>query len=281
MTIIEASKYIRHKLKDLYPLQEIDAFTGIIFNHVINYKRLDIHLNAQTSILPDHQLQIYDIIHQLESYRPIQYILGTTEFYGLNFMVNKSVLIPRPETEELVDWIINDYKGLSPKIIDIGTGSGCIPVSLAKNLPGSLITGVDISLEALEVAKENALLNDVQVKFLPLDILGNHFPEFSLFNVIVSNPPYVTVHQKDRMNSNVLDFEPHLALFVPEIDPLIFYKAIALFANKYLLENGNLYFEINEELFQETSDAIKELGFTTELRKDIHGRYRMLKAKRI
>ncbi len=281
MTIIEASKYIRHKLKDLYPIQEIDAFTAIIFNHVLNYKRLEIHLNAQTSILPDHQLQIYDIINQLESYRPIQYILGSTEFYGLNFMVNRSVLIPRPETEELVEWIINDYKGLTPKIIDIGTGSGCISVSLAKNLSGSLVTGVDISLEALEVATENALLNDVQVKFLSLDILGNHFPEFSLFNVIVSNPPYVTVHQKDRMNSNVLDFEPHLALFVPEIDPLIFYKAIALFANKYLLEDGNLYFEINEELFQETSDAIEELGFKTELRKDIHGRYRMLKAKRI
>lgn len=281
MTIVEASKYIRHKLKDLYPLQEIDAFIKIIFNHLLNYKQLEIHLNAQNSILPNHQLQIYDIINQLESSRPIQYILGSTEFYGLNFMVNKSVLIPRPETEELVEWIINDYKGLTPKIIDIGTGSGCIPVSLAKNLPGSLVTGVDISLEALEVAQENALLNDVQVKFLSLDILDNHFPEFGPFNVIVSNPPYVTEQQKDRMDRNVLDFEPHLALFVPEIDPLIFYKAIASFANKYLSEDGNLYFEINEELFQETSDAIKELGFATELRKDIHERYRMLKVKRI
>lgn len=281
MTIIEASKNIRQKLKDLYPLQEIDAFIKIIFNHLLHYKQLEIHLNAKNSLLPDHQLQIYDIINQLESYRPIQYILGSTEFYGLNFIVNKSVLIPRPETEELVEWIINDYKGLTPEIIDIGTGSGCIPVSLAKNLPGSLLTGVDISLEALEVAQENALLNDVKVKFLSLDILDNHFPEFSPFNVIVSNPPYVTVQQKDRMDRNVLGFEPHMALFVPEIDPLIFYKSIASFANKYLLKDGNLYFEINEELFKETSDAIKEFGFTTELRKDIHGRYRMLKAKRI
>lgn len=265
----------------LYPLQEIDAFTEIIFNHLLNYKRLEIHLNAQTPILPVYEMQIYDIINQLESYRPIQYILGNTEFYGLKFIVNKSVLIPRPETEELVQWIIDDYKGLTPEIIDIGTGSGCIPVSLAKNLPGSLVTGVDISLEALDVARENASINDVRVKFILLDILSNHLPEFSPFNVIVSNPPYVTVQQKDRMERNVLEFEPHLALFVPEKDPLIFYKAISSFAKKYLSINGNLYFEINEDLSQDTSNAIKELGFATELRKDIHGRYRMLKAKRL
>lgn len=281
MTIIEASRYIRNKLKDLYPLQEIDAFTEIIFNHLLNYKRLDIHLKASTPILPEHELQIYDIIHQLERYRPIQYIVGYTEFYGFKFLVNESVLIPRPETEELVEWISTDYKGSSPAIIDLGTGSGCIPVSLAKNLPGATIFGADISMEALDVASENALLNGVHVNFISLDILSNRFPEFNPFDVIVSNPPYVTLQQKDRMEHNVLDFEPHLALFVPENDPLIFYKAIGAFANSFLSPKGSLYFEINEDLFQETSNAIKELGFETELRKDIHGRYRMLKARRL
>jgi release factor glutamine methyltransferase len=281
MTIIEASRYIRNKLKDLYPLQEIDAFTEIIFNHLLSYKRLDIHLKASTPILPKHEQQIYDIIHQLERYRPIQYIVGYTEFYGLRFMVNESVLIPRPETEELVEWILTDYKGSTPDIIDLGTGSGCIPVSLAKNLPGSTIFGADISMEALVVADENALLNGVAVNFISLDILSNQFPVFKPFDVIVSNPPYVTLQQKGRMEHNVLDFEPHLALFVPENDPLIFYKAIGTFANSFLSLKGRLYFEINEDLFQETSDAIKELGFETELRKDIHGRYRMLKASRL
>jgi release factor glutamine methyltransferase len=280
MSIIEASKYIRHKLKDLYPMQEIDAFTEIIFNHLMNYKRLDIHLKAQTPILKEHELQIYNIIDQLDRYRPIQYIIGSTEFYGLRFVVNESVLIPRPETEELVEWIIEDYKGCMPSIIDIGTGSGCIPIALAKNLPGSAVSAVDISQKALTVAIENASLNNAFVNFTKLDILNNKYPQFSRFDVIVSNPPYVTIQQKKQMEHNVLDYEPHLALFVPEDDPLIFYKAIASFANKFLIESGCMYFEINEEFSVETSSILSEFGFKTELRKDIHERYRMLKAKK-
>ncbi len=281
MTTIEVSKYIKHTLSNLYPSQEINAFTAIIFNHLLNYSRLDIHLQSNTQLLPDIEAQIYDIINQLERYRPIQYIIGSTEFYDLKFLVNESVLIPRPETEELVHWIIDDYTGLAPQIIDIGTGSGCIAVTLAKKIDGSVVTGVDISPKALNLARENAAFNAVNMNFIELDILANSSPEFVTFDVIVSNPPYVTIKQKDNMSSNVLNFEPHLALFVPENNPLIFYTAIASFANKYLKDDGSLYFEINEDLSKETTNALSELGFTSEIRKDINGKCRMIKAKRI
>jgi release factor glutamine methyltransferase len=278
MTISETSKQIRNKLKNIYPTPEIDAFTEIIFHHLFQYKRLDILLNAQTSVLPEFEIQIYNIIHQLEQYRPIQYIIGSTDFYDLPFLVNEAVLIPRPETEELVDWIITDYKSLTPNVLDIGTGSGCIPVSVAKHLKGSSVTAIDISTEALKVAAENASKNQVQVNFIKLDILNDCPPEFKPFDVIVSNPPYITNNQKEKMEHNVLDYEPHLALFVPDNDPLIFYKGIASFAQKHLKKTGALYFEINEELSRETSDVICKYGFSTEPRKDIHGKYRMIKA---
>ena len=211
--------------------------------------------------------------------KPIQYILGVTEFYDLPFYVDDSVLIPRPETEELVHWILDDYHGLSPRIIDIGTGSGCIPVALAKNLPLAKVLAADISETALATAHKNALRNSVTVEFLKMDILSDALPDFGRFDLIVSNPPYVTVEQMDRMEANVLDYEPHIALFVPQTDPLIFYRAISRFAGKQLEPGGNLYFEINESLAAETANAVEEFGFTVEVKKDINGKYRMLKAK--
>lgn len=280
MTILEVSRLIRHRLKDLYPLQEIDAFTEIIFNHLLNYKRLDIHLNASFPVSAEHETQIYDIILQLERYRPIQYVVGYTEFYGRKFLVDENVLIPRPETEELVEWILHDFKNSAPVILDIGTGSGCIAISLASELAGAPVYAADISMEALDLASQNGLLNKTHVNFFSMDILGNRFPEFRPFDVIVSNPPYVTIKQKDRMEPNVLNFEPALALFVPDEDPLLFYKAIGIFAHSFLNPEGFLYFEINEDLSGETSDALQSLGFNTELKKDIHGKYRMLKASK-
>lgn len=278
MTIKEASQRIFQELQTLYPNPEIESFIFLIFNHLLNFQRFEFHLKPEM-LIPDHlDSQIYDIIEQLKYHKPIQYILGSTEFYGLPFYVDESVLIPRPETEELVHWIIEDYGGSEPRIIDVGTGSGCIPVALAKNISSSEVYGGDVSVEALETARRNALRNHTNVKFIDLDILSDHLPTLGKFDVIVSNPPYVTTEQKSRMEANVVDYEPHVALFVPQNDPLVFYKAISSFAKERLSEQGSLYFEINEDLSQETANAVEGYGFSVELRKDINGKYRMLKA---
>ena len=279
MTVKETVQLITGQLSNYYPAEELDSFTYLIFSHLMGFKRFESHTKSEVEI-PSHLApQIYDIIEQLKQHKPIQYILGTTDFYGLPFYVNESVLIPRPETEELVHWIVQDFTKQKSRIIDLGTGSGCIPVALAKNLPDAEVYAADISEEALEVAGKNAKQNEVNIHLLKLDLLSEDWPDTGLFDVIVSNPPYVTIDQKDRMDVNVLDFEPYLALFVPENDPLVFYKAISRFAVKHLKTRGSLYFEINEALYSETEKAVSNLGFSTELKKDINGKYRMLKAK--
>lgn len=240
--------------------------------------------------------KLEDILDQLKTGKPVQYILGTTEFYGLPFKVNPAVLIPRPETEELVEWALasvgSGQLAVGSKkfavggsqlaalhILDIGTGSGCIAISLKKNLPGANVSAIDISPEALATAKENAELNEVNVNFIEADILNNSEIETPNSEIIISNPPYVTLHDKTQMHSNVTDFEPHTALFVPENDPLIFYKAIAEFAVKNLAPGGLLFFEINESYGAETVELLKDKGFVNiELRKDMSGRDRMIRA---
>jgi len=280
MTVKEASQLIFRELGPQYPTSEIESFTYLIFNHLMNFKRFDANLKPNF-LIPNHlELQIYDIIEQLKHNKPIQYIFSTTEFYGLPFFVDESVLIPRPETEELVQWILDDLGSNDRlRIIDIGTGSGCIPVALAKNLPEATVLGVDISEKSIATAQKNAIDNGVQVEFLRLDILSDDLPNLGQFDVVVSNPPYIKISQKAQMEANVLDYEPHLALFVPENDPLVFYTSIAIFAKKHLKLGGSLYFEINETLYAETEHTIQQMGFLTELKKDINNRYRMLKAK--
>jgi release factor glutamine methyltransferase len=279
MIVKEASHLIASELKAHYPSSEIDSFIYLIFNRLMGFKRFDTSLKSD-AVIPNHlNLQIYDIIEQLKHKKPIQYILGSSEFYGLSFHVDESVLIPRPETEELVQWILDDWQGTAPKIIDIGTGSGCIPIALAKNLPLAEVSAVDISDTAIATAQRNASQNNVSVDFFRLDIFSGELPELIGFDVVVSNPPYVTIEQKDKMEANVLDYEPHVALFVPQNDPLVFYRAISKFARKYLKSNGSLYFEINEALSGETAETVEESGFRVELRKDINSKYRMLKAR--
>lgn len=279
MTVKEACCIIDQELSALYPATERESITFLVFNHLLGFKRFDTEQKKTEELTAPHTRQIYNIIEQLKLHKPIQYVLGETEFYGLTFFVDHSVLIPRPETEELVHWIINDYQGQAPTILDIGTGSGCIPVSLAKNLTNARITGIDISDKALDIAKKNATSNNVDVTFTLADILIELHPNLGLFDVIVSNPPYVTAEQKWQMEPNVLNHEPHLALFVPENDPLLFYKAITRFAQKHLYRNGSLYFEINEALPFETAEMLQKAGFSTELRKDLNDKYRMIKAK--
>ena len=220
-------------------------------------------------------------MEELKKEVPIQYLLGKTHFYGLDFEVNENVLIPRPETEELVEWIINENKAIDKKkkvkILDIGTGSGCIAISLAKNLPNAEVYAIDVSKKALETAKRNAISNNVEIIFMLKNVLELEILK-SNYDIIVSNPPYVRNLEKEEIKKNVLDYEPHLALFVEDNDALIFYRKIASLAQKNLLENGQLYFEINQYLGKEMTDLLEEMNFKNiELRKDIYDNDRMIK----
>ncbi len=275
-----AKKLIYDHLSSKYPRQEIESISKLIFEKVLGLSRLQVYLNQHETISPANLAQITEIVNRLIQFEPIQYILGETEFYGLPLKVSAAVLIPRPETEELVDWIINNNPPIRPIILDIGTGSGCIPITLSKKLTGATVDGWDISSEALMIARENAEINQVKVDFIYADVLSQSYPvQPQKYDIIVSNPPYVTLSEQLSMLKNVLDYEPPIALFVPDNDPLIFYRAIADIAINQLKPGGKLYFEINEQFGNETADLLSLKGFKNIiLRKDINGKERMLKA---
>jgi len=270
-------------LKDEYPAQEASSFFNLLIESYLGMNRLDFALKPGKEISLEEKEKFESAIHRLSLHEPIQYIIGETEFFGLKFKVNKNVLIPRPETEELVQWILDDVGGAKNpqnlKILDIGTGSGCIAISLAKNLPNAEVFALDISEKALKTARENAGLDKVNVDFIQADIL-NLEALTGKFDVIVSNPPYVREMEKAEMHLNVLENEPDMALYVQDTDPLIFYGIIAKLAQEGLQKNGNLYFEINQYLAKETEEILKNSGFKTELKKDIFGNYRMLRGRR-
>jgi release factor glutamine methyltransferase len=271
--------YISQSLSHLYSKPEAGRLAMLIMEHITQFSQAKILTNKNTILSDTQHEKVQLIVERLKKNEPLQYILGESEFYGLNFEVNPATLIPRPETEELVDWIIADQQDLSQHILDIGTGTGCIAISLAKNIPNSIVTAFDVSLDALETANKNASLNQVKVDFKEYDILQkeNHFN--GVFDIIVSNPPYVCEKEKTEMKDNVLKYEPHLALFVPDNDPLLFYRSIAHFARTHLTENGSLYFEINRAFGKETCDMLAELGFSSiQLKKDLSGNDRMIKA---
>jgi len=285
ITIKDVFEDYRQQINGVYDTNETEAVTLLVVAEVTGLSRASIKAFPEKELVAEQAAQIKNILTELKTGKPIQYIFGVTEFYGLPFKVNPYVLIPRPETEELAEWIIEGerlkVKGERFSVLDIGTGSGCIAISLKKNLSNADVSAIDISEGALQTAKENALLNKVEVNFIHADILniepGNGITKY---NIIVSNPPYVTLEDKKQMHSNVTDFEPHTALFVPEHDPLVFYRAIANFALKSLMDNGLLYFEINENLGNETVQLLADKGFKNiELRKDMSGRDRMIKAQ--
>ena len=232
----------------------------------------------------NEHFRVEEIIGELKKYRPIQYILGETEFYGLKFKVDENVLIPRPETEELVEWIIKEEKPQpSYQLLDIGTGSGCIAIALAKHLSGAKVFALDISDKALNVARQNAMMNQMEAYFFQYDILENEpFPfSSSGFDCIVSNPPYVALKEKAAMEKNVLDYEPHQALFVPDENPLLFYERIADFSRNHLKENGSLYFETNSLYGQAAAKMLENRNFrSVKLLKDISGNDRIIIAKK-
>ncbi len=270
------------KLTPIYDVLEVESFFYLILEECHQMKRVDLALNPgfvfSEEMVENWNLVLQKLLEQI----PIQYILGKAHFYGLDFEVNESTLIPRPETEELVDWILkthqNDFKEL--KILDIGTGSGCIAISLAKNLPNAEVFAIDVSENALATAQKNAINNKVSVQFLLKNILETD-DLWEQFDIVVSNPPYVRNLEKVEIKPNVLENEPHLALFVEDEDPLIFYRKISELAQKNLTENGQLFFEINQYLGEEMVTLLEQKNFKNiELRKDIYGNDRMISGRK-
>lgn len=272
-------QYISQSLKGLYPENEVKAFTKIILCEIFQLNMLDIYIGKDINLTAFQQKELKDIITRLQKYEPIQYIAGQTQFYGLTLEVHPGVLIPRPETEELADWIIKENRDKKISILDIGTGSGCIPVALSMNIPNADISAWDISEKALETAINNGKRVNSAIHFHQIDIF-RYCPGKDRFDVIVSNPPYVTEAEQKDMEQNVLGWEPSLALFVPNHDPLLFYRTIGTLALKMLTPQGKLYFEINQAFGHETLELLKELGYSNvEIRKDISGKDRMIKAQ--
>lgn len=282
-----SQKFI-NDLNAIYHQDEAQAMFLITLQHLLELNRAAYLLNKDKEVSPEELSRFEAVLSELLKGKPLQYILGETYFYGLKFKVNSSVLIPRPETEELVDWIISvcssknivNHQSSIVNLIDIGTGSGCIAISLKKNLLNTRVYALDIAADALETAKQNAVLNSVEVDFIQDDILKSQYAICNTeYDIIVSNPPYIKEDEKSAMHHNVLANEPYQALFVSNENPLIFYDAIAEFALKNLTKNGCLFFEINEFLGQQTVNLLKDKGFINiELRKDMQGKDRMIKA---
>lgn len=277
-SIKKVISFIKSELKNYYPITEIESFISIIFEYLFDYSRIQIQLNIDKKVFFEDFEKITYIINKLKDYKPIQYILGETEFYDLKFYVNEDVLIPRPETEELVDLIIKENQNKSLNIIDIGTGSGCIAIALAKNMEKSKVAAVDISDKALKLTKKNSKLNKVTINTLHINILKHPESIKDKFDIIVSNPPYVTNSEKKLMQKNVLDFEPHLALFVSDDNPLQFYRSIADFAVNHLNKGGKLYFEINEAYGEQVAFLLESKGFSDIIvQKDINNKDRIVR----
>ncbi|TCC90245.1 peptide chain release factor N(5)-glutamine methyltransferase [Pedobacter frigiditerrae] len=295
MQLKQLAQNFKESLSAIYQEDESQALFLVTLQYLLNYSRADYSLKKDLEIAEEQAAKFLAILKELKTGRPIQYILGEAHFYGFTFKVDESVLIPRPETEELVEWIIEEVKNYDLRftndaivnrqssiknILDIGTGSGCIAISLKKNLPNANVYALDIAEDTIETAKKNAILNNVEVGFIKDDILQSQYSILNTqYSVIVSNPPYIKEDEKPAMHQNVVANEPHRALFVSNENPLIFYETIASFALKNLANNGLLFFEINEYLGEQTVNLLKDKGFKNiELKKDMQGKDRMIRA---
>ena len=281
MNYSQIKKIFHQQLKEIYIENEIDSLFFIALEYVTSISKIEYILQKEEEISEEKLIELKFILEELTKNNPIQYITKNAYFYGLNFYVNEKVLIPRQETNELVDWVLMSVTHSKPiKILDIGTGSGCIAITLKKNLPLSEVFAIDISNEAIQVAQKNANDNEVEINFSQKNILEINDLK-SNFDIIISNPPYVRELDKLEMAPNVLDNEPHLALFVPDNNPLLFYEKITEIALKNLTEDGMLFFEINQYLSAETKKMIENKGFkNVTLRKDLQENYRMILAKK-
>ena len=281
MQLKSLQNFFKNGLMGYYPNEEIDTFFYRICSMHLKLKRIDISIKSEM-IITNHTFEYFEmVIERLLNYEPIQYILGSTLFFGSDFIVNKEVLIPRPETEELISWVLEQLDpDKSIKILDVGTGSGCIAISLAKQLPRADVHAMDICLGALSIAKKNAEANGVVIQFIEASILDWESQDL-FFDVIISNPPYVRKSEKEMMSPNVLNHEPHLALFVENNNPLLFYKAIVEMSKRNLNSQGLIYFEINEYLAEETKSLFSSTFFeAVQLKRDIFSKYRMLRARK-
>lgn len=282
MRLKDIQNIFHKELDKIYGKEEVDSFFFMLIDDYFNIFRIELALKPELSITKEEQEPVFKALHELKNQKPIQYILGKTEFFGLPLKVNNHVLIPRPETEELVDWILHSaHQDSKIRILDIGTGSGCIAIALAKNLPKAKVFALEVSQDATEVAKENAIYNNVSVEFVVADILNlkNEIDREMEFDIIVSNPPYVRELEKFEIKTNVIENEPHIALFVQNDDALQFYKVISEFAMDHLTKNGLLFFEINEYLGKEMIHLLKGYNFKhIQLKQDIFKKDRMIKA---
>lgn len=295
MKLGEAEIWLRQELKSIYDEREASNIADLVLENLSGLSRVDRLTKKEERLVVQQLHHLTEIHHRLLHHEPIQYALGEAHFYGLKLFVDKHVLIPRPETEELVDWIINDVRASGKnvfekkefeadettqlKILDVGTGSGCIALALKKTMPKAEVWGCDISDNALNIARRNGSETDIRVDFIALDFLDEaQNKQLPTVDIIVSNPPYIPLKNKVDMHPNVVDYEPHTALFVPNEESLIFYSALAEFGKHRLYENGNIYAEIHEDMGKEAIDLFEKEGYTVELRKDIQGKDRMIKA---
>jgi len=286
---ISVMELFRKELEGPYSKEEIETFLFYSLNEYAGFSRSDMALKKETRFSESELLKFFRVIRKLKQYVPIQYILGHTEFYGLKLRVNESVLISRPETEELVEWIVSDVTSSvvekqSFNILDIGTGSGCIAIALKKNISQAKVSALDISEKALELAKQNARENNVEIQFIHGDILNTltheHLNTLTP-DLIVSNPPYIAESEKSNMNRNVLDHEPHTALFVPDNNPLLFYRIILDFAKEKLYSKGKVYFELNNKYADDVAALARSKGFVNcIIKKDLSGNERMFRCEK-
>jgi release factor glutamine methyltransferase len=287
MTIQSAQQRVFVQLKGLYDEREAANITDWVMETLTGRKRIDRLLAKELVLSADVVARLDLILLELATHRPVQYVLGEAWFAGMQFYVNEHTLIPRPETEELVDWISNEYprltggQGISNReyrmLIDIGTGSGCIPIAIKKKLSGLAVTSIDVSKEALAVAKQNAEALQADINLLNIDFLDEAaWDQLPVFDIIASNPPYIKRSERKQMSRNVVDFEPAIALFVPDEDALLFYRKIAAFAKTHLSEGGSIFLEINEALGKEVVELYRIEGYEVALRKDLQGKDRLL-----
>jgi release factor glutamine methyltransferase len=298
MKLAAAERYIRNSLESIYPTNEAVIMADMLLEHFTSFSKGDRLMNKEADLTQQQEVAIHKGVERLLKHEPIQYIMNKCWFYGMELFVDPSVLIPRPETEELVAWIINDVRSAGYnvfsrgtadadetdllKILDVGTGSGCIALALKKAMPQAEVWGCDLSEEALNVARRNGSALDIRVDFQGLNFLDQlQQKQLPTVNILVSNPPYIPIRDKDLMNKNVVEHEPHTALFVPDEDPLIFYRALAKFASHRLHENGSIYMEIHEDLGNDVVRLFSDEGYNKiELRKDMQQKNRMVKVSK-
>lgn len=281
MTIESAKDQLIQQLSSLYEPREAASITHMVLEHLTGMNKTDRMIHKRQEFTATQEDQFLEITSALLNNRPIQYVLGEAWFCGMKFLVNEHTLIPRPETEELIEWIKATANPEPQKVLDIGTGTGCIPITLKKEFPLWQISAMDVSDDTLQVAKQNATINKVDIDFTCMDFLNEElWSDLPEYHIIVSNPPYIKKSEKDSMSANVVDHEPHIALFVPDEDALIFYRKIASFGLSHLKKNGKLFFEINQVLGQEVCELLQQMGYNAILRKDLHGNDRMIMATR-